>query len=417
MNTPAKQNGNGAAANVASIIGGRAPMPRSEATQVEQSRAIAEVQAMVTVAQARPRDVTRAMEQMRQSCAMMGLAERAFFKFPRGGQSVSGKSIHLAVELARCWGNVNYGIRELSRDDLAGQSEMLAFAWDVETNARADTSFIVPHKRDKRGGAEALTDMRDIYENNANNGARRLREMIFRIMPPWYREKAAELCHETLQRGEGDEPLPVRIANMVAAFADIGIGRDRIEARVGSVDKMTAVDLANMIVSFKSIKTGEISKDEEFPPLTAGQVGQLLNPSAPTPTSSPEGGAKVGQTAADAPAAAAGSDSKPEATGQPAPTSTQQQASAEPQQQPPPPQEKPKKDWTLPPGVVGQEKKLAAIYAQLDGSKCQTPDDVDDLWEFHEAFLDKLGTKKAEANHRFGDRKISLAQAQGAQAQ
>lgn len=357
MNAPARQTGNGTAANVASIIGGRAPMPRSEATQVEQSRAIAEVQAMVTVAQSRPRDVTRAMEQMRQSCAMMGLAERAFFKFPRGGQSVSGKSIHLAVELARCWGNVNYGIRELSRDDIGGQSEMLAFAWDLETNSRADTTFIVPHKRDKKGGPEALVDLRDIYENNANNGARRLREMIFRIVPPWYREKAAELCHETLQRGEGDEPLPVRIANMVAAFAGIGIGRDRIEARVGSVDKMTAVDLANMIVSFKSIKAGEISKDEEFPPLTAGQVNQLLNPSAPPPTSNPEGGAKGGQTAVDPPAAAAGSDSKPEATGQPAQSDNGQQAAQEP--------------TDLVPTGAGQEDIAAKIVALIKEAKTE----------------------------------------------
>lgn len=352
MNAPAR---NGTAANVASIIGGRAPMPRSEATQVEQSRAIAEVQAMVTVAQARPRDVTRAMEQMRQSCAMMGLAERAFFKFPRGGQTVAGKSIHLAVELARCWGNVNYGIRELSRDDLAGQSEMLAFAWDLETNSRADTTFIVPHKRDKKGGPEALVDLRDIYENNANNGARRLREMIFRIVPPWYREKAAELCHETLQRGEGDEPLPVRIANMVAAFASIGIARERLEARVGSVDKMTAVDLANMIVSFKSIKTGEISKDEEFPPVSAGQVNQILNPSA-SPASTPhtEGGAKNGQTPAEAPVGAAGGDSKPEATGQPAPS--QQPAEEENE---------------LVPRGAGQEDVAAKVVALIKAAKTE----------------------------------------------
>lgn len=316
MNTPSKQNGT--ASNVSHMLAGRAVGPRSEATQIEQSRAVAEVQAMVTVAQARRRDVTRAMEAMKQSCAMMGLAERAFFKFPRGGQSVAGPSIHLAVELARCWGNVNYGIRELSRDDYAGQSEMLAFAWDMETNARADTTFIVPHMRDKKGGPEALTDMRDIYENNANNGARRLREMIFRILPPWFREEAKELCHLTLQKGTSEEPLPVRVAKMVAAFGGIGIARDRIEARVGPIDKMTAVDLANLAISFKSIRAGEISAAEEFPPIAAGQVNQILNPSAPPPTSQPEGGAGNGQTGGT-PAPAVGADSKPEGADQPGP--------------------------------------------------------------------------------------------------
>ncbi len=290
MNAPAKPIGNNhTASSVAAIMGGRQPLPRSEATQIEQSRAVAEVQAMVTVAQARPRDITKAMESMRQSCSMMGLAERAFFKFPRGGQSVSGPSIHLAVELARCWGNVNYGIRELSRDDAARQSEMLAFAWDLETNSRADTTFIVPHMRDKKGGAEALVDMRDIYENNANNGARRLREMIFRIVPPWYREKAKQLCNETLQKGEGEQPLPLRIANIVAALAAMGIARDRVEAKIGmKADAMTPIDLANLIVSARSIQAGEITAAEEFPMLTASQVGQILAPTQQPPAATPE---------------------------------------------------------------------------------------------------------------------------------
>jgi hypothetical protein len=77
------------------------------------------------------------------------------------------------------------------------------------------------------------------------------------------------------------------------------------------------------------------------------------------------------------------------------------------------------KDWSLPDSIVGQEKKLLAIYAMLDGkgdgATVETPAEVDMLWEAHEAFFDKLGTiKKAAANQRFGDRKRALAQAQAA---
>ena len=49
---------------------------------------------------------------------------------------------------ARCFGNLDYGIKELERSDALGRSEMLAFAWDIENNVRAELSFIVPHKRD-----------------------------------------------------------------------------------------------------------------------------------------------------------------------------------------------------------------------------------------------------------------------------
>jgi hypothetical protein len=242
---------------------------------VETARAVSEVQAAVTVAQARPRDVARAMDAMRQSCNQLALAESAFYRFNRGGEQITGPSIQLATELARCWGNMSHGVRELSRSD--GESEMLAYAWDLETNMRADTSFIVPHVRDKRSGQVSLTDARDIYENNANNAARRLREMIFRVLPPWYRDEATGACHKTLERGKGDTPLPVRISAMLDAFAKMGIGRDRIEARLGiKPDAMTPVDLGSLAVVYRSLQRGETTKELEFPTLTAMEVARQL---------------------------------------------------------------------------------------------------------------------------------------------
>ena len=237
----------------------------SQAAGVEHSRAVAEVQAAVTVAQRCPRDEARAIEKAKTSCRQWEVASAAFFKLPRGNDSVTGETIHLAVELARCWGNIDYGIMELARDDNAHESEMLAFAWDLETNTKARMTFIVPHKRDKRGGPVLLTDMRDIYENNANNGARRLRECIFRVLPPYLKEVAKATCYGTLEKGRGDKPLEVRAAEAVEAFKGIGISRDRLETKAGPVRNWTAADIANLEVSFMSIKRNEVSADEEFP--------------------------------------------------------------------------------------------------------------------------------------------------------
>jgi len=238
---------------------------RSQATVVEQSRAIAEVQGALLVADRRPRDTQYALSQALESCRTQDVAQGAFFKFPRGGQTVAGASIHLARELARCWGNIVYAIVELDRDDDRHVSEMMAYAWDLETNARCQLQFLVPHKRDKRGGAEILTDMRDIYENNANMGARRLRECIFAVLPPYLTKAAERECHLTLQGNKDEKPLPVRVNEALAAFEGIGIGRDRIEGRMGPISKFTAVDLANLRVSYGSIQRGEISSDDEFP--------------------------------------------------------------------------------------------------------------------------------------------------------
>lgn len=237
----------------------------SQATGIEQSRAIAEVQAAVAVAQRFPRNEGLAMEKTMEACGQMSMAESAFFSFPRGGQSVNGPSIALAVELARCWGNVDYGIMELARDDEAGHTEMLAFAWDLQTNTKSRQTFIVPHSRDTKSGAKKLTDQRDIYENNANNGARRLRECIFRVLPKYLRSAAESRCRQTLEKGEGEAPLPQRIARSISAFTEIGVSLERLELRQGNSKNWTPVDLANLHILFTSIRRGETTIEEAFP--------------------------------------------------------------------------------------------------------------------------------------------------------
>ncbi|WP_174710222.1 hypothetical protein [Thalassospira marina] len=237
----------------------------SQATRIEQSRAIAEVQGAIVVAQQRPRDITKAISSMEDSCRIQSLSEKAFFRFNRGGQTVSGPSIHLARELARCWGNIDYGIKELSRDDYAGVSEMQAFAWDLETNNRAETTFIVPHGRDTKHGVKKLTDLRDIYENNANAGARRLREMILGILPPWFVDDAKDICTQTLKDG-GGIPLPKRITQAVDKYAELGIDQKRLAKKIGRpTGEWTAHDIAQLQVIYRSINNGEMQAEDEFP--------------------------------------------------------------------------------------------------------------------------------------------------------
>jgi hypothetical protein len=237
-----------------------------QATAVEQARAIAEVQAAIVVAQQCPRDRIRAVAEMRDGCQHMLLAERAFFRYNRGGSQISGASIHLARELARWWGNVQYNVVELSRDDVKGESQMLAFAWDVQTNTRAATIFIVKHGRDTKEGIKKLTDLRDVYENNANMGARRLREQIFAVLPTSFIEEAKQICTTTLENG-GGKALIDRISDVTKYFHDqYGLTADRLEAKIGrKADDWTPLDLAQFSVIRESLKRGETTVDEEFP--------------------------------------------------------------------------------------------------------------------------------------------------------
>lgn len=291
------------------------PTPRtsvSQATAVEQARAEAEVKAAVVVAQQCPRDVQRALRDMEEVCRMPALAERAFFSFRRAGSVVSGPSIHIARELARCWGNIDYGLRELRRDDIGGESEMMAFAWDLQTNTRSSSTFIVPHVRFSKGTRNPLEDPRDVYENNANAGARRVREAIFSVLPKWYTEAAKDIAHATITNG-GGIPLQQRIKDMLAAFDRGGVTPAQLEGYVGRLSAdWSEHDVAKLSVLFTSLRNGEISKEEAFggsaQPASNAQLAQvtaadLMPAAAADPTPPPAPAAPAEQPAATPPAA------------------------------------------------------------------------------------------------------------------
>jgi hypothetical protein len=253
-----------------------APAAITQTTAVEQARAVAEVAAAVQVAQQCPRDVRRAWAEMEDACRRYSLAERAFYQVPNRGR---GASVHLARELGRIWGNLDAGVHELSRDDERGMSEIRAYAWDQQTNVRTSRTFQVPHRR--MGGGAKLTDLTDIYLNNQNIGARAVRECIFAALPADFVERAQDICRETLKKGDGT-PLLDRIAKMVEAFAEIGVSVARIETRIGRPrGQWTAVDVADMLIVFRSIGRGETTADAEFPAerVTAAEItGQHRHP-------------------------------------------------------------------------------------------------------------------------------------------
>lgn len=236
----------------------------SEATRVEQARAVAEVAAAIQVAQMYPRNQRGARLNMQEACGRTGLAERAFYTVPNRGH---GPSVHLARALAGIWGNVDYGIREMHRDDDLGRSEVLAFAWDQQTNSRTSRSFLVPHARMVKKVRTPLTDLGDIHLNNINQGARALRECIFAILPADFVAEAQAICRQTLLDGDG-KPLQQRITEMIGAFKVLGVDVPRMEQKIGrSRGQWSNADVADMTIVYGSLKGGEVSVDEAFPPV------------------------------------------------------------------------------------------------------------------------------------------------------
>lgn len=242
---------------------------------IEASRAIAEAQGKLVIAKRFPRDEVQAYARAMQVCQRPGMAAKAFYSFPRGGQVVSGPTIRFAEELARCWGNVDYGIKELSQDD--GKSEMQAYAWDLETNTQSVQNFTNPHQREQGKKMVTLTSQRDIYENNANMATRRLRSRILAILPAWFVEDAIEECKKTLA-GKNDAPLIDRIKKMVVQFEKLGVTQKQIESRLKKkAETMTADDLAEFVGIYNAIKQGESKAADWFKsePVANGLTDEL----------------------------------------------------------------------------------------------------------------------------------------------
>ena len=253
----------------------------SQATAVEQARAVAEVAAALRGAQDNPRDEANARAQMLRSCGTYALAVKAFYSVPNRG---NGPSVHLARELARCWGNAQHGMVELKRDDEAGESEMQAFAWDIENNTRSVRSFINPHVRMKGRQRQALTDTNDIINNNNNAGSRAVRETIFTILPVWFVEEAKAACEATLQRGEGGESVADRIAKAIDAFSRYEVTAPMLEARLRrGQDRWDAQDVADLTVLFQSLRSGDTTVADEFPESLDGATSGKVTAADITP--------------------------------------------------------------------------------------------------------------------------------------
>jgi hypothetical protein len=275
--------------------------PTSQATAVEQARAVAEVAAAVRVAQENPRDMTAAVARMRQACSQQALADRAFYSLPRAGGRVEGSTVHLARALVAAYGNADYGIRELKRDDVAGESEMSAWAWDQETNVRSSRSFIVPHAIMAGKGAEkrrkALTDLGDIANNNNSVAARAVRETIFTILPVWFVVEAEDICRGTLNGAGGDKPMAAQTADMLALYENsFGVTRTQLETYLGlPTAEWTGQTMGALRVLGGELSRGEKRVADEFqtapvgrPKVTAAEVTEPGDVFVPDPATDAE---------------------------------------------------------------------------------------------------------------------------------
>jgi hypothetical protein len=219
----------------------------------DAQRAIAEVQAAMMIARANPRDPVAAMDRILNDCTRPGLAEAAVYQYSRGGSDITGPSIRLAEAIAQRWGNIKTSVRELEQH--RDHSTVQTVAWDLETGYQCDKVFQVQHIRHSKRGASKLEDPRDIYENIANNAARRLRACILAVIPGDVVEAAVAQCEVTMKAKADTSPEAMR--KMVDYFGTFGVAKEQIEKRIQRrIDAIQPAQVVTLRKIYASLRDG-----------------------------------------------------------------------------------------------------------------------------------------------------------------
>lgn len=186
-----------------------------------------------------------------------------FNTYARDGTSNQGPCIRLAEAIAQQWRNILFGIRALSSNE--HESQVQAFARDVETNTRREVPFMVSHVRYSRKGTTRLEDPHDVYELVANQGIRRLRACILAIIPGDVIESAVMQRQATPQ--SQIEVTPKGIQKFIPAFEPFGVSKAQIENfSQCRADTIKPAQIVRVRTIYSNLRDGMSSPGEWFDP-------------------------------------------------------------------------------------------------------------------------------------------------------
>ncbi|MGN1048394.1 MAG: hypothetical protein ACI4QZ_07275 [Eubacteriales bacterium] len=231
----------------------------------EEVKEIAEIQAKMLLARNFPRDVDFCLDMIKHECHNRSLAESAIYEFPRGDSVVRGASIRLVECVARHWGNIISGVKELGT--VGNRATVKAYCWDLESNFFDEKIFEVEYVRSTRKGSYEITDARDRYEMMANMGARRKRACMQAVIPQFVIDEAMEECKETLEKDISAQNLEETKEKMISKFVAIAdwITPEHLSAVCGKdFEHISAKDIVKLRNLYNAIKDGFVKPEKVF---------------------------------------------------------------------------------------------------------------------------------------------------------
>lgn len=253
-------------------------------THSVMAREEAEIKAAVASARLFPRNEEAAYAKIIRSCQRPTFAENTQYSFPRGRKKnpatdewedniISGPSIDLAREMARCWGNIRYGLRVVSID--RDTVHIKGYALDLETNAyaEAEDKFARLIQRAVGKGPDKKTqwvepDERDLRELINRRGAILKRNCILEILPPDITDDAMRAADTTLElaaKGELKQDRAAMLRRLVLLFDRVGVSSELLAERVGhELKALTEEEAVELHKIYKSIADGVTTRGEHF---------------------------------------------------------------------------------------------------------------------------------------------------------
>ena len=244
-----------------------------------------EREAMMELAKKYPRKEMEAAALICRSCERVGLAEKAEYRFTRGGQVIRGATINLAREAARVWGNILSGQRTTSED--GSYATVQGWALDLQSGRGTQLEKKVKILVQRKGGGATQwvkPNERDKLELIGREGSKLERNAILALIPSDIVADAVDVARRTLESAASGDLKKNRedvIRGLVAVAMSVGIYQADIEKHIDHpVEQLSGEEVVDIRKLINAIKAKEVTVAEAFPRESDKEVTEALKKKA-----------------------------------------------------------------------------------------------------------------------------------------
>lgn len=244
----------------------------------ELARARVEIESRLMLASMNPRNETAVASKLTANLERFTMADKAAYSYPRGRTEVRGPSVVLAREMARLWGNIDYGFKITHADEeyISLEARAIDYETGASTTASARFKKLIWRKDFKapEGGRWIQPDERELAELVNRNAAKAIRNCVLAIMPQWLVEDALNQARKTVEKASSGDLKKDRgtvIRALAKQFSAYGVTVDMIEDYIGhDINAMSSDELADLREIRNTLRDGG-SRTADFFDLNAGK--------------------------------------------------------------------------------------------------------------------------------------------------